>query len=333
MEVAVLGAGNWGTTLAILLSQKGHRVVLWEFFPENVERIKKDGENRQFLPGISIPQEIQVTADLADIRKSEFLLFALPSHAMRDCARLVAGAGLKNPILVSVVKGIENSTLKRMSEVLEEEIPQSSRQGICVLSGPCIANEVARGVPTTVVASSPDEKVARRVQETTMGSAFRVYINRDVVGVELGGALKNVIVVAAGACDGLGLGANTKGALLTRGLAEITRLGVALGAKPMTFAGLSGMGDLITTSFSSHSRNRYVGEEIAAGRSLDDILSSMVMVAEGVKTTLSARDLASRHGVEMPITEQVYQVLFKGKPPKEAISDLMLREPKPEVWG
>lgn len=332
MEVAVLGAGNWGTTLTLLLSKKGHRVTLWEFFPEKAEKILRHRENKEYLPGIIIPEEVLVTSNLAEIRPSDLILFALPSHVMRSCARLLAGIELNSPILVSVAKGIENTTLKRMSEILEEEIPESSRGGICVLSGPCIANEVARGVPTTVVASSLDERVARTVQEAMIGSRFRVYINRDVVGVELGGALKNVIVIAAGVCDGLNLGANTKGALLTRGLAEITRLGAALGADPITFAGLSGMGDLITTSFSSHSRNRYVGEEIAKGRSLDDILSSMVMVAEGVKTALSARDLARRHSVEMPITEQVYQVLFEAKPPKDGISDLMLREPKPEVW-
>ncbi len=333
MEVAVLGAGNWGTTLAVLLRGRGHRVTLWEFFPEKVEKIRKDGENKQFLPGIPIPDEVLVTSDLGEIRKSVAVFFALPSQVMRSCARLVARTELNDPILVSVAKGIENETLMRMSEVLAEEIPETYRRGICVLSGPCIANEVARGAPTTVVASSGDEEVARMVQDTMMGASFRVYVNRDVIGVELGGALKNVIVIAAGVCDGLGLGANAKGALLTRGLAEIARLGVTLGAQPMTFAGLSGMGDLITTSFSRHSRNRRVGEEIARGRPLGDVLSSMVMVAEGVKTTESARDLARKYGVEMPITEQVHQVLFEGKPPEKGISDLMLREPKPEIWG
>lgn len=333
MEVAILGAGNWGTTLAILLSKKGHEVTLWEFFSERAEKIRQDRENKDFLPGITIPREIRVTSQIGDIKGVGLVCFALPSHVMRSCSKLVAQVELDKSIVVSVAKGIEKETLKRMSEVLGEEIPESSRKGICALSGPSIASEVVRGTPTTVVAASSNQGVAEAVQEAIIGSTLRVYTNPDVIGVELGGALKNVIVIAAGVCDGLGLGANAKGALLTRGLAEITRLGVALGAEPSTFAGLSGMGDLITTSFSSHSRNRYLGEEIAKGRSLNDILSSMVMVAEGVNTTLSARELAKRYSVEMPITEQVYLTLFEGKPPRDAISHLMLREPKPEVWG
>jgi len=251
---------------------------------------------------------------------------------MREVARKLARVVAGQPILVSVAKGIENGTLKRMSEVIAEEIRPDKRRGIACLSGPSIANEVLRNLPATVVCASREMEVRRAGQLLFVSPSFRVYSNEDIIGVELGGSLKNVIALAAGIGDGLGLGANAKGALLTRGLAEITRLGVAMGAEPLTFAGLSGAGDLITTCTSAHSRNRYVGEQIALGRSLDEVLSSMVMVAEGVRTTRAARELARCSGVEMPITEQMHEVLFDGKEPRAAIADLMEREPKAEVW-
>jgi glycerol-3-phosphate dehydrogenase (NAD(P)+) len=328
--ITILGAGNWGTTLALLLHKKQHRVKLWEFYPERASRLRDLRENREFLPGFQIPEVIEITSDVDESSAgSDVLIFALPSEAMRDVARKVAQR--KNGVLLlSVSKGLERDTLMRMSEVLSEEVPGGK---IASLSGPCIANEVAHGIPTTVVIAGKDRGVCGRLQELLMTPNFRVYTHDDVVGVELGGAFKNVIAVAAGMCDGIGLGANTKGALVTRGLAEITRLGTSMGANPLTFAGLSGVGDLVTTCFSTHSRNRRVGEEIGRGRKLDQVLSELTMVAEGVNTTRCAVKLAAAASVEMPITMEVHRVLFEGKLPREAIADLMLRPPRPEIWS
>ncbi|MEW6686712.1 MAG: NAD(P)H-dependent glycerol-3-phosphate dehydrogenase [Candidatus Edwardsbacteria bacterium] len=330
-KITILGGGNWGTTLAILLNSNGHQVSLWEFRPEAAERLIREHENKEFLPGIPIPSEINISSDLPSlIRETEILLFVVPSHTLREVARQVARNPLPNTLIVSAVKGIEQKTLLRMSQIIKEERPDS-KDRIVVLSGPNIAYEISREMPATTVVSSQNEESAKRIQSVFMNKRFRVYTNSDIIGVELGGALKNIIVIAAGICDGLGYGANTKGALLTRGLAEITRLGIAIGANPLTFAGLSGMGDLITTCFSPHSRNRYVGEQLGKGKKLDEILSSMVMVAEGINTTKAAYELAKKYSVEMPITEQVHQVLFENKEPKDAVSDLMLREPKAEI--
>ncbi|KPJ53047.1 glycerol-3-phosphate dehydrogenase [candidate division TA06 bacterium DG_24] len=333
-RVAILGAGSWGSTLAILLHGNGCQVRVWEIDEERVAAIATTRQNTGFLPDeVLIPEQIEISTDLADVvRDAESVVLAVPSHTMREVARKLARVVAGQPILVSVAKGIENGTLKRMSEVIAEEIRPDKRRGIACLSGPSIANEVLRNLPATVVCASREMEVRRAGQLLFVSPSFRVYSNEDIIGVELGGSLKNVIALAAGIGDGLGLGANAKGALLTRGLAEITRLGVAMGAEPLTFAGLSGAGDLITTCTSAHSRNRYVGEQIALGRSLDEVLSSMVMVAEGVRTTRAARELARRSGVEMPITEQMHEVLFDGKEPRAAIADLMEREPKAEVW-
>jgi len=333
-RVAILGAGSWGSTLAILLHGNGCQVRVWEIDEERVAAIATTRQNTGFLPDeVLIPEQIEISTDLADVvRDAESVVLAVPSHTMREVARKLARVVAGQPILVSVAKGIENGTLKRMSEVIAEEIRPDKRRGIACLSGPSIANEVLRNLPATVVCASREMEVRRAGQLLFVSPSFRVYSNEDIIGVELGGSLKNVIALAAGIGDGLGLGANAKGALLTRGLAEITRLGVAMGAEPLTFAGLSGAGDLITTCTSAHSRNRYVGEQIALGRSLDEVLSSMVMVAEGVRTTRAARELARRSGVEMPITEQMHEVLFDGKGPRAAIADLMEREPKAEVW-
>jgi len=259
---------------------------------------------------------------------ADLVVLAVPSHFMRQVVRRLKGFDMADPIVLSVAKGIENETLMRMSEVIAEEINPAK---VAVLSGPSHAEEVAQGIPTTVVVSSSDDWVAKDVQGIFMSERFRVYTSPDVIGVELGGALKNIIAIAAGISDGLRFGANTKAALLTRGMVEITRLGAKMGADPATFKGLSGIGDLITTCISPYGRNRRVGELIARGKRLDQILGEMEMVAEGIRTTKSAWALAQKHQVEMPITREIYLVLYQGKDPRRAVSDLMMREPKPEL--
>jgi glycerol-3-phosphate dehydrogenase (NAD(P)+) len=331
-KIAVLGAGSWGTTLGLVLHGNAHDVTLWEFDETQAKALTRDRENRKFLPGIAIPTAIRVTSDLdRALEGADVIVFAVPSHVVRGVAARSARSIPAERLVVNVAKGIENGTLARMSEVLSEELGRPGARGIVSLVGPSHAEEVSRHLPTAIVSAALEEEAAVRARAPFMTDYLRVYTNTDLTGVELGVSLKNVIAIAAGICDGLGYGDNTKGALLTRGLAEMTRLGVAMGGKAATFAGLSGMGDLITTCISKHSRNRYVGQEIAAGRSLDDILASMVMVAEGVRTTRSVADLARKHGVEMPISEQMNRVLFHGKDPKEAIVELMVREPKPEA--
>ncbi|HID93548.1 MAG TPA: NAD(P)-dependent glycerol-3-phosphate dehydrogenase [bacterium (Candidatus Stahlbacteria)] len=333
MKVTVLGAGNWGTTLSIKLSFNKKEVALWGRQKE-IDEIKTTGVNKTYLPGINVPSIIKVTADIEEALafSPNLLIFAVPSKVLRAVAKKVGKIGLKsNIILLSVVKGIEEGTLKRMSEILAEEIKCDSSQ-ICVLSGPTIASEVIKGMPTTAVCASESKDTAEFIQTALMNMSFRIYTSQDVIGVELGGALKNVIAIASGVIDGLGLGANSKGALIARGLAEITRLGLKMGADPLTFAGLSGIGDIVTTSISGYSRNRFVGEQIGKGKKLDEILSSMVMVAEGVSTTKSAYELSKKYDVTMPITYEMYKVLFEGKSPKDAIASLMGREPKPEMY-
>lgn len=331
-RIAVLGGGSWGTALAVLLASKGHRVALWEFFPERAEALRLHRENKPMLPGVAIPDDVLVTSDLGlACRDSEHLLLVVPSHVLRETAGRLAALGLAARPITIATKGIEENTLMRMSEVAGQVLGERA-SGICVLVGPSHAEEVSRGVPTTVVASSADQQLAAAVQETFMTPTFRVYTNTDVVGVEVAVSLKNVVAIAAGMCDGLGFGDNTKGALLTRGLAEITRLGVKMGARQETFSGLAGIGDLVTTCISRHSRNRYVGEHLARGKTLDEVLAGMVMVAEGVRTTRSAVALAARFGVEMPIAAEVNEILFEGKSARQAMRDLMLRSKKPEIW-
>jgi glycerol-3-phosphate dehydrogenase (NAD(P)+) len=332
MKIAILTAGNWGTVLALILEKEGHQVRLWEPIPSRANRINRTRENTDFLPGHEIPQSIIVSSDIRKcLLNPEMVIFAHPSYLVSQFVSAARERLGSVKVIVSMMKGLDRKSLRRMSDVLRENLPEQLKEKIVAVSGPSIANEVARGIPTSVVAAGP-EKLAGVVQEVLSTARLRVYTSPDVTGVELGGALKNVIAIAAGICDGLSLGANSKGALLTRGLAEIARLGIAMGAEPMTFAGLSGMGDMITTCVSEHSRNRFVGEEIGKGRKLEQILAKMVMVAEGINTTQCARELAGRHSVEMPITEQVYQVLFESKSPLDAIDDLMSREPKPEFW-
>jgi glycerol-3-phosphate dehydrogenase (NAD(P)+) len=330
-RVTVLGGGSWGTTLALVLKDNGHQVVVWEFDAEQVGAVRTDGENKKFLPGVKLPESLRFTDDIAQsLEDAEAVVFAVPSHVVRPVAAEVAGMLTREMPVVNVAKGIENESLMRMSEVLAQELARPETEGISSLVGPSHAEEVSRKLPTTVVAAAVQEETAVVTRDLFMTEYLRVYTNTDLIGAELGVSLKNVIAIAAGICDGLGYGDNTKGALLTRGLAEMTRLGVLMGGRAETFAGLSGMGDLITTCISKHSRNRYVGEAIAEGRTLDEILDSMVMVAEGVRTTRSVAELSKKLKIEMPICEQMNLVLFDGKPPREAIGDLMLRDPRPE---
>ncbi len=331
MNIGVIGAGSWGTTLADLLARKGYAVTLWAYEQDLVERMAATRENDLYLPGFPLAPGLGFTSDLdAAVDGRDLLLLVPPSQVMRQVVSRVAARIVPGTLVVSASKGIENDTLQLMSEVLLEVLPEAVAEGLVFLSGPSFAREVAAGMPTAVVAAAARNEAARRVQEIFSTDAFRVYSNDDVVGVELGGALKNVIAVAAGVSDGLGFGYNTRAALITRGLAEMTRLGVALGADPATFAGLAGMGDLVLTCTGDLSRNRSVGMELGRGRKLEEILGGMKMVAEGVKTTLSAYQLACRLEVEVPITEQVYRILYEGKDPRQAVADLMLRGLKHE---
>lgn len=329
-NISILGAGNWGTTLAVILAEQGHRVRLWEYLPKAAEEIQQTRQNLQFLPGITIPEGVAVSSDLGALLQGAGICFlALPSSVLRKVCEQAYQLLPPDTVIVSAIKGLEEHTHLRMSQVIEQTLKEKARS-LVVLSGPNIASEIARHLPATTVAASKDISAAEEVQSALMSPYLRVYTGSDVVGAELGGSLKNVIAIAAGIIDGMGLGANTKGALLTRGLAEMARLGTALGADPATFAGLTGMGDLITTCSSPHSRNHTVGDRIGRGQKLEDILKEMVMVAEGVNTAKAAYELSQEHKIEMPITEQMYLVLFQGKSPRQAVEALMTRDPKSE---
>ncbi len=328
MKIGFLGAGSWGITLANLLVKKGNYTILWEHRPERCKRLKRERKDTDRFGDFVFPDGMDFTSRVEEILDVELLVFAVPSQSVRETARKIKGLAYPNKIL-SVVKGIEISSLKRMSEVIAEELGNVK---ISVLSGPSIAREVLKELPTSVVVASEDIEFAEEIQRLFSTNRFRVYRWFDVKGVELGGALKNVIAIAAGAVDSLKLGANAKGALITRGIAEITRLGMALGADNRTFAGLSGIGDLITTCFSGFSRNRYVGEKLGMGMRLKDILDSMVEVAEGVYTAEAAYKLSKIHNVSMPITEAVYKILHDEFTPMEALDWLMSRELKLEHY-
>jgi glycerol-3-phosphate dehydrogenase (NAD(P)+) len=309
------------------LAQGGHEVSLWGRNPHLVDAIRGAHENVKFLPGIQVPDQVKVRAELeAVVAGAEFVVYAVPAQAVRETATHTRQAG-GGGIAVCAAKGIEHGTLARMTEVLADTL--GDRHGV-VLTGPSHAEEVSRGIPTSVVSACSLPDRAEAVQTLFTTARFRVYTNTDVVGCEIGGALKNVIAIAAGVCDGIGFGDNSKGALLTRGLAEIARLGVSLGARRETFFGLAGMGDLIATAMSRHSRNRAVGERLGRGESLDLILSSMTMVAEGVHTARAAREMGRRQGVELPIIDQVCAILFEHRSPREALHALMTRDPKRE---
>jgi len=332
MDIGVIGAGSWGTALADLLARIGHQVTLWAYETDLVVRMREQRENDLFLPDIRLHNELKFTDTLAEaVKGRELLLLVPPSQLMRQVFRQLLPYLEDDLVLVSASKGIENRTLMTMSQVLQEELKTAGRKAKLVfLSGPSFAREVAQKLPTAVVAASEDEAIAKLVQEVFSGENFRVYTNDDVIGIEFGGSLKNVMALAAGIADGLGFGSNTRAALITRGLSEMTRLGVAAGAKAQTFAGLAGMGDLVLTCTGDLSRNRTVGLELGKGRSLQEILDGMTMVAEGVKTTVSTYQLAQRLQVEAPITEQIYKILEEGKNPRQAVIDLLQRSLKAE---
>jgi len=331
MNIGVIGAGSWGTALATMLAGKGYPVTLWAYEQDLVERMKKSRENDLFLPGFILSENLDFTADLsAALVGKEVVLLVSPSQVMRSVVKQALEYFSPDSVIVSAAKGIENETLLTMSQVLRELLPASLHRRLAVLSGPSFAKEVAAGMPTAVVAAAPQQEIAEQVQQVFTSAAFRVYTNNDMLGVELCGALKNVMALAAGIADGLGFGLNTRAALITRGLAEISRLGLALGARAATFSGLAGMGDLVLTCTGDLSRNRTVGIALGQGKTLDDILKGMNMVAEGVKTTLSAYQLAQKVGVEVPITEQMYQILYRQKDPRQAVTDLLSRGLKAE---
>lgn len=330
-EVAVVGTTEWGTTLGMMLSRKGMKVSLWARTDEEAERLNRERENTARLPGFPFPEGLRATASLGDaLHKVALVILAVPSQDMRHNVRLVREYLDSSMLILSAAKGLEVDSAKRMSQVISEELDHCFHRNICVLSGPNLSKEIARGLPATTVVAARDASVAARVQKMMASPLFRVYVNTDVVGVELGGVLKNVIALAAGMVDGLGYGDNTKAGLITRGLAEITRLGVAAGANPLTFAGLAGLGDLVATCASPLSRNRFVGQELAKGRPLEEITASMTGTAEGVTTTVAALKLAGELGVEMPIAQQVYRVLHEGLDVRQGIAELMGRELKHE---
>jgi glycerol-3-phosphate dehydrogenase (NAD(P)+) len=325
---AILGAGGWGTTLAAIWAKDGRDILLWGHNRERIERLKKSRVNQDYLPGISLPENIRLTSELVDCANADLTVFVVPSTAFREIATNYRQAVTnKNAILMSCTKGIEHKTGMRMSQILEEIFPNHVA---AVLSGPNLAAEVARGLPTATVLGCRDEGLAESLQAFLGNARFRVYRSDEIIGIELGGALKNVFAIPAGVCDGLGLGDNSKAALVTRALAELLRLGGAMGGFASTFYGLSGAGDLMATCFSRQSRNRLVGERLGRGESIDQITSSMKMVAEGVPTAKSAFECARTLQVETPIIDEVYALVYEGKPPMKSLEDLMQRDQKSE---
>jgi glycerol-3-phosphate dehydrogenase (NAD(P)+) len=327
-RIAVLGAGSWGTSLAILVGHRGIPVTLWGHDAGHILEVANTRENSTYLPGVKLADAIQPTADLAAAAQSDAVLVVVPSKALREVAARFSKAGVpKTTILVTCTKGIERGSGRRMSEILWEFFPDNP---IAALSGPSHAEEVARNMPTALVIGSQDTAIARSLQHTITGPFFRPYTSPDIAGIELGGALKNIFAIAAGCGDGLGLGDNSKAALVTRSLAELIRVGVALGGKRETFQGLSGIGDLIVTCFSKHSRNRGVGERLGRGETIESISNSMKMVAEGVPTTLSVFEWARQHDIRTPIIDAVHSVLYENREPCDVMTELLNRDPRPE---
>ena len=323
-RITVIGSGSWGTALAVMFDKFGHQVTIWSWQEEEANRIRQDGENKEFLPGVKIRDSIRIeTVPEKAIMDAEIIITAVPSKFMRLNMLKFAPYFTADQVIVNVSKGLEEGSLFTLAEVIQQCAPQCE---VCVLSGPSHAEEVGREIPTACVVAAKDPKTAAMLQEELMNPTFRIYTNPDMIGVEIGAALKNIIALAAGISDGLGFGDNTKAALMTRGMAEISRLGVAMGGKPFTFHGLSGIGDLIVTCTSMHSRNRRAGILLGKGKSLEETLEEVHMVVEGVNTAQAAYDLAMQYGVSMPITREVNLVLFEGKDPKKAVLDLMLRD-------
>ncbi len=332
-RITILGGGSWGLAIARLLDKNGHHVRVWEYNAEDYALIVEHRTHPKKLPGCRLPQSIIISNDLREaVSDAEIIVSAVPSQVQRRALAPLKAYLPTSCGVVNLAKGIETDSLQRMSEVIGETLDLPSDR-IVTLSGPSHAEEVSRDLPTTVVVAGKGKDFVQKIQSLFSADSFRVYCSGDLVGVELGGSLKNIIAIAAGITAGLGMGDNTLGALITRGLAEMTRLGVIMGADPLTFAGLSGVGDLVTTCASQHSRNRYVGEQIGMGKTLDVVLQEMSMVAEGVQTTKSGMTLANKYDVEMPITTAVYDVLFADKSPKEAVGELMTRELKSEIWS
>ncbi|MFB6280117.1 MAG: NAD(P)H-dependent glycerol-3-phosphate dehydrogenase [Salinibacter sp.] len=332
-SITLFGAGSWGTALAAHLANQDRDVTLWARRDDAVAQMRQTHHNPTYLPEVQIPESVNLTSDLETAAEATSLwAIAVPSQSLRRVAARLDAHVRRGLTVVSLAKGIENETLQTMSQVLDEELSGVSTQKIGVLYGPSHAEEVACSHPTTVVAAAPTEPRAEWIQDAFMTERLRVYVNTDVQGVEIGGSAKNVLAIAAGISDGVGYGENAKAALVTRGLAEIRRLGIAMGASPKTFAGLTGIGDVVVTCMSDHSRNRYLGEQIGRGESLDDIQADMDMVAEGVRTTQSVRNLAHKYEVEMPITEAVHAILFEGERPQEMVGELMTRSAKRELW-
>lgn len=334
-KVGVMGAGSWGTALALLLHSNGHQVTVWSINEEEVEMLSKEREHKSKLPGVKIPEDMVFTSDMeTSIKEKDFLVLAVPSAFTRGTARRMKPFVGERQIIVDVAKGIEEDTLMTLSQQIEEEIPQAN---VAVLSGPSHAEEVGRGLPTAVVIGAKTEETARYLQEMFMNHVFRVYISSDMLGMELGGALKNVIALAAGIADGMGYGDNTKAALITRGIAEIARLGVKMGGAIESFTGLTGIGDLIVTCASVHSRNRKAGYLMGQGKTMEEAMAEVKMVVEGVYSAKAAAKLGKKYGVALPIVDKVNEVLFEGKDPKEAVDELMLRDSKAEhsalPWG
>lgn len=334
-NVGVMGAGSWGTALALLLHSNGHQVTVWSINEEEVEMLSKEREHKSKLPGVKIPEDMVFTSDMETaIKEKDFLVLAVPSAFTRGTARNMKPFVKEGQIIVDVAKGIEEDTLMTLSQQIEEEIPQAN---VAVLSGPSHAEELGRGLPTAVVIGAKTEETARYLQEMFMNHVFRVYISSDMLGMELGGALKNVIALAAGIADGMGYGDNTKAALITRGIAEIARLGVKMGGAIESFTGLTGIGDLIVTCASVHSRNRKAGYLMGQGKTMEEAMAEVKMVVEGVYSAKAAAKLGKKYGVALPIVDKVNEVLFEGKDPKEAVDELMLRDSKAEhsalPWG
>ncbi|MBI4236062.1 MAG: NAD(P)-dependent glycerol-3-phosphate dehydrogenase [Chloroflexi bacterium] len=330
-RAAVIGTTRWGTTLALLLARRGVPVTLWARTEAEAASLQAARENRELLPGHPFPPALQVTADLAQgLHDADIVVIAVPSARVRQNARLLRGLVPRDAILLGATKGLERGTGRRMSQVLADELGEEALARYAVLSGPNLSGEIVRGLPASTVVASLDAMVAQRAQALFTSPLFRVYTNSDLIGVELGGALKNIVALGAGMADGMGYGDNGKAAFIARGIAEITRLGVAAGSQPLTFAGLACLGDLIATCYSPLSRNHYVGLELAKGRHLQEILAGLGQVVEGVDTTPAALLLAGGLGIEMPIAYQTYRVLYEGLDPRQALEELMARAPKPE---
>ncbi|MGF6905909.1 NAD(P)H-dependent glycerol-3-phosphate dehydrogenase [Fusobacterium sp. PH5-44] len=331
-KVVVLGAGSWGTALSIVLSKGGHEVFLWEFSKEKADEIQKTRENKKFLPSVKLPDNIHVVNDKKDLLKNiDYIVCSVPSQVLRHVIKEFSDQLTENHVIINTAKGLEMSTGLRLSEVIKEELPEKYHNNVVVLSGPTHAEEVGLGLPTVIVASGKID-VAKKVQKLFSEENFKVYVNEDIIGVELGGAVKNCLAIGAGIADGIGFGDNTKAALITRGIAEITRYGRAKGAKEITFSGLSGIGDLIVTCASKHSRNRHVGEELGRGKKLDEILAGMLMVAEGVPTVKAVYEDAKALGVSMPIIEGIYSVLYENVDGRQVVVNLMNRASKEEFY-